>query len=184
MPRTARARHIEADRVDQAAADEEQAIAGHVAGEPGSGEHQTPLARFERDGFDAAFIEGRVLEADREEDPGRARQRIGPAMRVLVARLVERRERDGRRRRDPGRAAARRSGSRATTIVPSGAHVAPRGLPPTSATSSTGPPPTATLASLRSVKNATHRPSGEKNGCQAPSVPGRRRSAGSRSSRR
>ncbi len=33
--------------------------------------------------------------ADREEDPARARNRIGPPMRVLVAGLVERRERDG-----------------------------------------------------------------------------------------
>ena len=96
MPRTARLADIEAHRVDQAAADEEQAIAGHVAGEPCAGEHQAPLPRFERDGFDAAFVEGRVLEADREEDPGRARQRIGPAMRVFVARLVERRQRNGR----------------------------------------------------------------------------------------
>ena len=60
----------------------------------------------------------------------------------------------------------------AITIDPSAAHVAPRGLPPTSATSSTGPPPTGTLASLRSVKNATQRPSAEKNGWRAPSVPG------------
>ena len=81
----------------------------------------------------------RVLEADREEDPGRARQRIGPAMRVLVAGLVERRERERAGRRDPGRAAAPRSGVAATTIEPSGAHVAPRGLPPTSASFEHGP---------------------------------------------
>ena len=72
----------------------------------------------------------------------------------------------------------------ATTIEPSDAQVAPRGLPPMSATSITGPPPTAILVSLRCVKNASQRPSAEKNGCQAPSVPGNRRSSGSRSSRR
>ncbi len=62
MPRTATACRIESDGVHQAAADEEQAIVGQVAGEPGSGEHQPPLARLERDGFDAAFVERAVFE--------------------------------------------------------------------------------------------------------------------------
>ena len=65
----------------------------------------------------------------------------------------------------------------ATTMVPSSAHVPPRGLPPTSTSGSTTLPSVEARDSLRFAKKPMARPSGEKNGCTASSVPGRRRSS-------
>jgi hypothetical protein len=50
------------------------------------------------------------------------------------------------------------------TMVPSGAHAAPRGFPPTSVIATEAPPATGTFRSQRSAKKPSQRPSGEKKG--------------------
>ena len=57
-------------------------------------------------------------------------------------------------------------------MVPSGLQLPPR-PEGTSHNVWTAPPPTGIFLSFPSAKNAIHSPSGEKNGCRAPEVPGR-----------
>ena len=58
-------------------------------------------------------------------------------------------------------------------IVPSAPQVPPRLSVPIAVSQSdiAAPPETDTFLSFRLAKNPIHRPSGEKNGCLAPSVP-------------